>query len=66
MTMIPASAAAPLAAPLPLSGLPDPSAAIFRAAQLLLPHLERGQRVDAQILRAAMEAAFGASDTTGA
>jgi len=66
MTMIPASAAAPLAAPLPLSGLPDPSAAIFRAAQLLLPHLERGQRVDAQILRAAMEAEFGASDTTGA
>ena len=64
MTMIPASAAAPLAAPLP--HVPDPSAAIFQAARLLLPHLEHGQRIDAPILRAAMEAAFGASDTTGA
>jgi hypothetical protein len=64
MTMIPASAAAPLAAPLP--HVPDSSAAIFQAARLLLPHLERGQRIDAPILRAAMEAAFGASDTTGA
>ena len=64
MTMIPASAAAPLAAPLP--HVPDPSAAIFQAAQRLLPHLERGQRIDAPILRATMEAAFGASDTTGA
>ena len=64
MTMIPASAAAPLAAPLP--HVPDPTAAIFQAARLLLPHLEHGQRIDAPILRAAMEAAFGASDTTGA
>ncbi|MER8448057.1 strawberry notch family protein [Mesorhizobium sp. M1066] len=64
MTMIPASAAAPLAAPLP--HVPDPSAAIFQAARLLLPHLEHGQRIDAPILRATMEAAFGASDTTGA
>ncbi|UJX43808.1 strawberry notch family protein [Xanthobacter sp. YC-JY1] len=66
MTMIPASAAAPLAAPLPLGHVSDPSAAIFHAAQRLLPHLEHGQRIDAPILRAAMEAAFGASDTTGA
>ena len=36
--------------------------AILAAANLLLPHLERGQRVDAAALRAAMEAAFGASD----
>jgi len=64
MTMIRATAAAPLAAPLP--HVPDPSAAIFQAARLLLPHLEHGQRIDAPILRAAMEAAFGASDTTGA
>ena len=64
MTMIPASAAAPLAAPLP--HVPDPSAAIFQAARLLLSHLEHGQRIDAPILRATMEAAFGASDTTGA
>ena len=66
MTMIPASAAAPLAAPLPLGHVSDPSGAIFQAAQRLLPHLEHGQRIDAPILRAAMEAAFGASDTTGA
>jgi hypothetical protein len=66
MTMIPASAAAPLAAPLPLGHIPDPSAAIFQAAGRLLPHLERGQRIDAPILRTAMEAAFGASDTSGA
>ncbi|MFD1912526.1 strawberry notch-like NTP hydrolase domain-containing protein [Halodurantibacterium flavum] len=40
--------------------------AILAAANLLLPHLERGQRVDAAILRDAMETAFGASDTAGA
>jgi hypothetical protein len=39
--------------------------AILTAANLLLPHLERGQRVDAAVLRAAMETAFGASDATG-
>ena len=66
MTMIPTSAAAPLAAPLPLGHVSDPSTAIFQAAQRLLPHLEHGQRIEAPILRAAMEAAFGASDTTGA
>ena len=46
----------------PLTAAP----AILAAANLLLPHLERGQRVEAAILRDAMEAAFGASDTTGA
>ncbi|WP_028030618.1 strawberry notch family protein [Gemmobacter nectariphilus] len=40
--------------------------AILAAAHLLLPHLERGQRVDAAILRCAMETAFGASDASGA
>jgi predicted RNA methylase len=52
----------------PLSPVPHPDAAgaIIAAAQRLLPHLERGQRVDAAILRTAMEAAFGASDTSGA
>ena len=45
---------------------PDAPGAIIAAAQQLLPHLERGQRVDAAILRAAMEAAFGASDASGA
>ena len=45
---------------------PDAPGAIIAAAQQLLPHLERGQRVDAAILRTAMEAAFGASDASGA
>jgi hypothetical protein len=40
--------------------------ATFKAAQILLPHLERGQRIDVAMLRAAMESAFGASDTAGA
>ena len=44
----------------------DPAAAILAAARQILPHLERGQRVDAPILRSAMEAAFGASDASGA
>jgi predicted RNA methylase len=44
----------------------DPAAAILGAAERLLPHLERGERVDAAMLRSAMEAAFGASDATGA
>ena len=66
MTMISASAAASATAPLPLGSNPVPSEAIFVAAGLLLPHLERGDRVDAATLRSAMETAFGASDATGA
>nr|WP_010398893.1 hypothetical protein [Paracoccus sp. TRP] len=66
MNMISASAAASVAGPLPL--VPDSHAAtsVFSAAALLLPHLERGQRIDAATLRSAMETAFGASDTAGA
>ncbi len=45
----------------PLAAAP----AILAAANHLLPHLERGQRVDAATLRGAMETAFGASDATG-
>ncbi|MBS3024443.1 strawberry notch family protein [Acidiphilium multivorum] len=45
---------------------PDRASAIHHAARLLLPSLQRGQALDAAILRAAMEAAFGASDTGGA
>ncbi|WP_242218639.1 strawberry notch family protein [Shinella zoogloeoides] len=53
----------PVADPVtPLAATP----AILAAANLLLPHLERGQRVDAATLRGAMETAFGASDATGA
>jgi len=36
-----------------------------QAAHDLLPHLERGQRIDAPVLRMAMENAFGASDADG-
>ena len=51
----------------PAAPSPAPaSVAIAQAAQQLLPHLERGQRIDAAILRAAMETAFGASDASGA
>ena len=55
MTNASAAAALP-AAPIPAAI--DPAFAIHQAAQRLLPHLERGQRVDAASLRAAMEAAF--------
>src|SRR5690606_31765108 len=41
-------------------------ASILVAAGQILPHLERGRRVDAAILRSAMEKAFGASDASGA
>ncbi|WP_433951971.1 strawberry notch-like NTP hydrolase domain-containing protein [Brevundimonas diminuta] len=64
MSIASVSAAVP-AAPSPLAASPAP-AAIFAAAHSLLPHLERGQPVDAATLRRAMEAAFGASDTSGA
>ncbi|ATQ69075.1 MULTISPECIES: strawberry notch family protein [Methylosinus] len=40
--------------------------AIADAARRLLPHLEHGRRIDAAILRSAMESAFGASDASGA
>jgi predicted RNA methylase len=55
-----------------VSPVADPAAplavapVILAASNLLLPHLERGQRVDAVTLRGAMEAAFGASDAAGA
>ena len=64
MTMISASASS-AAAPLVLGRNLAPAATVA-AAGLLLPHLERGKRVDAATLRAAMETAFGASDATGA
>ncbi|MCA1457043.1 strawberry notch family protein [Bradyrhizobium sp. BRP22] len=44
----------------------DLASAIVAAANRLLPALERGQRVDAEALRAAMESAFGAGDGSGA
>ena len=39
---------------------------LILAANSLLPHFEAGQPIDAKTLRAAMEGAFGASDTSGA
>ena len=42
------------------------ASAVVRAARQLLTDLERGRRIDAAVLRSAMEAAFGASDATGA
>ena len=42
------------------------STAILQAARLLLPNLERGQSIDAGVLRAAMETAFGVSNSVGA
>jgi hypothetical protein len=54
------------AASLPLAFAPDIARGTFAAAHRLLPHLERGERVDARILRAAMETTFGASDSSGA
>ena len=60
------SIAASQAAPLSPVSRRNTAAAIIAAALPLLPHLEHGQRIDAAILRAAMESAFGASDVSGA
>ncbi|MEO5322858.1 bifunctional class I SAM-dependent methyltransferase/DEAD/DEAH box helicase [Mesorhizobium sp. CC13] len=65
MSPISVSAAAPAAAPLAPADT-DAATAVLAAGNLILPHLERGERIDAPILRAAMETAFGASDAAGA
>jgi len=44
----------------------DFAGGIAAAAHLLLPDLERGRRIDAVVLRDAMERAFGGSDAAGA
>ena len=49
----------------PLAAPGDSAAAVHAAALLILPHLERGARVDAVALRSAMETTFGGSDATG-
>ncbi|WP_246050815.1 strawberry notch family protein [Asticcacaulis tiandongensis] len=43
----------------------DNAQSTLTAAKLLLPHLGRGENIDARVLRQVMEAAFGASDNTG-
>ena len=65
MTNATAFAAAHAPRPLPLASIADPATTVAEAARLLLPQLERGLRVDATVLRAAMESAFGASDASG-
>jgi len=42
------------------------ASAISSVGQALLPNLERGERIDASVLREAMERAFAASDSSGA
>ena len=54
------------AAPLSMRATAVAASAVVRAARQLLSDLERGRRIDAALLRSAMEAAFGASDTAGA
>jgi hypothetical protein len=54
------------AAPLSMRATAVVASAVIRAAQQLFTDLERGRRIDATALRNAMEAAFGASDASGA
>jgi protein strawberry notch len=54
------------AAPLSMHATAVLASAVIRAARQLLTDIERGRRIDAAVLRNAMEAAFGASDATGA
>jgi len=54
------------AAPLSMRAAATITSAAVRAARQLLTDLERGRRIDAALLRGAMEAAFGASDAAGA
>ncbi|EIG61275.1 strawberry notch-like NTP hydrolase domain-containing protein [Bradyrhizobium sp. WSM1253] len=63
MTESPAGGAA--AAPLSMRAAATFTSAAVRAARQLTTDLERGRRIDAAVLRSAMEAAFGASDATG-
>ena len=48
----------------PVARRDAPTASILAAAALLLPHLERGTRIDAAVLRGAMQAAFYGSDAS--
>lgn len=66
MTSTSISVAAVAAAPLSVAfSSVTKVGAIASAAHHLLLHLERGQRIDAAMLRTAMENAFGASDADG-
>src|ERR1700756_5386173 len=54
------------AVPLSMRATAVVASAIVSAARQLLTDLEQGRRIDAAVLRNAMQAAFGASDATGA
>jgi predicted RNA methylase len=54
------------AAPLSMRATAVVASAVVRAARQLFTDLERGRRIDATVLRNAMEVAFGASDASGA
>jgi hypothetical protein len=54
------------AAPLSMRATAVVASAIVNAARRLLTDLEQGRRIDAALLRNAMDAAFGASDASGA
>ena len=65
MNMVPHAARLEAGArPLPSAG--DTASALIQAATTLTAVLAQGRAVDARTLRAAMEAAFGASDSAGA
>ena len=65
MNMVPHAARLEAGArPLPWAG--DTASAVVHAATTLTAALAQGRAVDARTLRAAMEAAFGASDSAGA
>ena len=49
-----------------LPARPDAAQNLMRAATTLVPQFDAGKPIDAAMLRAAMEDAFGASDTSGA
>jgi predicted RNA methylase len=65
MTTTSAAAAALAASRIAVPEAPGRAAALIHTARLLLPVLERGQPVDAAVLRAAMEQAFSVSDSEG-
>src|SRR6185295_13122598 len=66
MSNVSASIAAHALSRLPACAPADLSGGIITAAHHLLPDLERGRRIDAVVLRAAMERAFDGSDAAGA
>jgi predicted RNA methylase len=65
MTTTSAAAATLAAARTSVPDAPVRADALIRAARLLLPALERGQPIDASVLRSAMEHGVGASDSQG-